>query len=183
MSGSYNTICAVAAELREEYPQAVIEVIDSISATLGTGFLCMDALELAESGMDCKETADEIRKRIDKIEIYFIVENFRHLVAGGRVSPVIGKIGDVLNIKPILTIQEGKIVLFKKARGLAMAFKNIKEIADSGRVKRKGSIFVHNKELYTMCNDNIPTNYHIDLNLIISSHVGPDTTGIAIERE
>lgn len=183
MSGSYNTICVVASELQEEYPDAVIEVIDSRSATLGTAFLCLDALDAADAGKSASEAAQIVRERLEKIEIYFLVDEFKYLVQGGRVSPTVGKIGDILSIKPILTIQDGKIVLFKKVRGQNMAFKSIKEMVDVQENARVGAIYVHSQELFDKCVKAVPCETDIKLNLIISSHVGPRTTGIAIERK
>ena len=65
LSGSYSTICMVADELRPLYPESRIEVIDSLSATLGSGFLCVDAIEMRGRGVPLAETAEEIRRRVD----------------------------------------------------------------------------------------------------------------------
>ena len=90
LSGSYNTICMVADHLKEQYPESNIVVIDSLSASLGSGFLCVDAVEMKKQGKTLSETAEEIRKRIELIDIFFIVDDFKYLVQGGRVSPAVG---------------------------------------------------------------------------------------------
>lgn len=181
LSGSYNTICMVADDLKEQYPNAEIEVIDSLSATLGSGFLCVDALELKKAGKTVAETAEEIRKRVKLIDLYFVVDDFKYLVQGGRVSPSVGKIGDILDIKVILTMNEGRIEPYRKNRGIHAALKNIKHITESGKIARLGSIYVGNRELFEKCRSLVGSDCEASLNLIVSSHVGPNTTGIAIE--
>lgn len=181
LSGSYSTICMVAEELRSLYPERRIEVIDSLSATLGSGFLCVDAIELRSKGTPLTETAEEIRRRVKLIDVYFVVDDFKYLVQGGRVSPSIGKIGDILDIKVILTIKDGRIEPYRKNRGINTALRNIQHITESGKIARLGSIYVGNKDLFEKCRSLVQSSCEASLNLIVASHVGPNTTGIAIE--
>lgn len=181
LSGSYNTICMEAAQLKEVYPGSCIEVIDSLSATLGSGFLCMDAIEMRKAGKSLEATAEEIRRRVKLIDIYFVVDDFKYLVQGGRVSPAVGKIGDMLNIKLILTMKEGRIEPYKKNRGLNAALRNIRNIVSRGQTAHVGAIYVGSTEMFRQMQSNVPSGYEADLNLIVSSHVGPNTTGVAIE--
>lgn len=183
LSGSHGTICAVAEELKELYPDSVIKVIDSLSVTLAAGFLCMDAIELRKEGKSVEETADMIEKRLKLLDIYFVVDDFKYLVQGGRVSPAIGKIGDILDIKPILTMRGGHIEAYKKTRGFNAAMRNIQTIAENRKAARIGNIYVGNKEMFEKCKTHVKGDWEVNLNLIISSHVGPDTTGIAVEWE
>ncbi len=181
LSGSYNTICATAKELSELYPESDIRIIDSLSATLGSGILCADAIEMKKQGKSLEETASEMERRLKLLDIYFIVDDFKYLVQGGRVSPAVGKIGDILDIKPILTIREGRIELYKKTRGLNTALRNIQTITESRKAARIGNIYVGNDEMFEKCRSYIPGTCDARLNLIVSSHVGPNTTGVAIE--
>lgn len=185
LSGSCNTISVTAEELKELYPDASIKVIDSLSATLGCGFLCADAVEMRKQGRSLEETAAEIERRVKLLDIYFIVDDFKYLVQGGRVSPAVGKIGDILDIKPILTMRagHGHIELYKKTRGFHAALRCIQTIAKSRKAVRIGNIYVGNQEMFEKCKSYIPGGCEASLNLIVSSHVGPNTTGIAIEWE
>lgn len=181
LSGSYNTICMVADELRSQYPECDIEIIDSLNATLASGFLCVDAIEMKKAGKTLQETAAEVRRRLDLIDIYFVVDDFKYLVQGGRVSPSVGKIGDVLDIKVILTFREGNIVAYKKCRGINNALQNIQRIVQARKAARRGTVYVGNKDLFEKCKSLIDCDCEATLNLIVASHVGPNTTGIAIE--
>ena len=181
LSGSYSTICMVADELRPLYPESRIEVIDSLSATLGSGFLCVDAIELRGRGLPLAETADEIRRQVGLIDVSVVVDDFKYLVQGGRVSPSVGKIGDILDIKVTLTITEGRLVPYKKNRGINAALRNIQQISQSRETARLGSIYVGNQALFEKCRSLVQSDCQASLNLIVASHVGPNTTGIAIE--
>ncbi len=181
LSGSYNTICMTAASLKETYPESNIEVIDSLSASLAAGFLCMDALEMRKQGKSLQETSEEIRKRVNRIDIYFVVDDFKYLVQGGRVSETVGRIGDILNIKLILTMKDGRIEPYKKTRGINHALQNIRQIAESKEAARLGAIYVGNGAMFEKCKSLVNSSCEANLNLIVSSHVGPNTTGIAIE--
>lgn len=181
LSGSYSTICMVAEELRPLYPECRIEVIDSLSATLGSGFLCVDAIELRGKGTPLPEAAAEIRRRVNLIDVFFVVDDFKYLVQGGRVSPSVGKIGDILDIKVTLTMTEGRIVPYKKNRGINAALRNIQSISQSRKTARLGSIYVGNEALFEKCRSLVGSSCEASLNLIVASHVGPNTTGIAIE--
>lgn len=181
LSGSWNTICAAADKLLENYPERRIETIDSLSATLGSGFLCVDALEMKKQGKSLQETAAAIRERLKRIDLYFIVDDFKYLVQGGRVSPAVGKIGDILDIKVILTMREGRIVPYRKNRGLSSALKNLHQIVASRETARLGAIYVGNQKMFDKCCSSLRYDSQVSLNLIVSSHVGPNTTGIAIE--
>lgn len=181
ISGSYNTILMTAAELREQYPESRIEIIDSLSASLASGFLCVDALEMKKQGKTLRETSEEIRKRVSRIDLYFVVDDFKYLVQGGRVSETVGKIGDILDIKVILTMKKGRIEPYKKNRGINNALRNIQRVTESKKAARIGAIYVGNTEMFEKCKANINSDCEASLNLIVASHVGPNTTGIAIE--
>lgn len=181
LSGSYDTIYMTAIYLKGMYPDRNIEVIDSLSASLASGFLCMDALDMKKEGKSLLETSEEIRKRVHRIDLYFVVDNFKYLVQGGRVSEAVGKIGDILDIKLILTMKNGRIEPYRKNRGMNHALRNIRNIAQSKETSRLGAIYVGNTDMFNKCKSLVSSDCEADLNLIVSSHVGPDTTGIAIE--
>ena len=181
LSGSYDTIYMTAIYLKGMYPDRNIEVIDSLSASLASGFLCMDALDMKKKGKSLQETSEEIRKRVHRIDLYFVVDNFKYLVQGGRVSEAVGKIGDILDIKLILTMKNGRIEPYRKNRGMNHALRNIRNIAQSKETSRLGAIYVGNTDMFNKCKSLVSIDCEADLNLIVSSHVGPDTTGIAIE--
>ena len=114
LSGTCNTMTRVANELNEINENKIV-VIDSLNACMGEGLLVLKAVELKNIGKTINEIESEIKKLIPNVRSYFTVEQLKYLVRGGRVSKFSGVVGSVLNIKPILRVDEnGKLVSYKK---------------------------------------------------------------------
>lgn len=118
LSGSYNNVCMVANELREEYPDAKITVIDSMTVSLGETILLIRANELKENGASYEEVVAAIEGMKSHIHVNVTVDDMTNLQRGGRVSKTTAMIGGVLNIKPFLSITKaGTLVSAGTARG------------------------------------------------------------------
>ena len=116
-SGSYNTVCVEAEELMEQYKDARIHVVDSRLECAAIGLLVKQAVALKKAGKSFDEVVEAIESLKNTANIFFLVDHLDFLVRGGRLSPISGMVGTVLNIKPILYFEEGKIVPFTKVRG------------------------------------------------------------------
>lgn len=118
LSGSYQSAVMGREMLLEEYPDANIEVIDSLCASVGEGILLYLAANLKKNGMNMEELAKWIENARHRVRHWFMVEDLFHLSRGGRLSAVGAIVGSALKIKPILTVdEEGKLVVKSKARG------------------------------------------------------------------
>jgi DegV family protein with EDD domain len=112
-----NAIMAKRNLIKEDY-SIDLTIIDSKSAAAGQGLLIYYVNEMVKKGNSKKEIINWIDDNIQKINIWFTVDNLDHLKRGGRISAVNATIGNMLQIKPILLINsEGKLVLAKKVRG------------------------------------------------------------------
>ena len=118
LSGSYNSVNIAATELAEEYPEAKIIVIDSLLASLGQGLLVCKVVEMKKEKKSLEEIAKWVMDNRIHICSYFTVDDLFHLFRGGRVSKATAIIGSIVNIKPILKVnEEGKLINIGKARG------------------------------------------------------------------
>ena len=117
LSGTYNSAVIAKEQMAEEH----IHVIDTTAITLGAGMLVIKAARLAEEGMAQEEIVKEIDAGKQKLEHMIIVDTLKYLHKGGRLSLSASVLGSILNIKPILTVVEGKLELFGKARGIKKA--------------------------------------------------------------
>lgn len=118
LSGSYNNVAVAARELMEEYPGAKIQVIDSLTVSLGETLLVLRALELKEKGKSIDEITDVLEEEKLHGNVQFTVDDLHHLQRGGRVSKVAAVFGSMINIKPILYVNpEGKLVPLSTVRG------------------------------------------------------------------
>lgn len=118
LSGSCSVAATVARELCEERPGAKITVIDSLCASLGEGLLVHYAMQLKESGKTMEETADWLEKNKLNLCHIFTVDDLHHLHRGGRVSKTTAIIGTLINVKPILHVDnDGRLVPLNNVRG------------------------------------------------------------------
>ena len=118
MSGTYQTACLCKKELEESYPDNRIICIDSLCAAVGEGLLIKEVDKKKREGMSMDELVDWVENNKMNLCHWFTVDNFDHLKHGGRVSAVAATLGNTLNIKPLLRVdEEGKLRVVKKIRG------------------------------------------------------------------
>lgn len=122
LSGSYQTSLLGLSMLKDTYPEANVEIIDSLCASVGEGILLYHVAKMKEQGASLEETKQWILENRNNIRHWFMVEDLFHLKRGGRVSAVEAMVGSALKIKPILSVDnEGKLFVKSKARGTAKA--------------------------------------------------------------
>lgn len=118
LSGSYNSVRLAAEELKEEFPERKIVVIDSLCASLGEGLFVDKAVELKEQGKSLEENAAWLEEHKLNFCHVFTVDDLFHLHRGGRVSKVAAVVGTMINLKPLLHVDnEGHLIPVKNVRG------------------------------------------------------------------
>lgn len=126
ISGTAHSAFLAAEELREEYPERKIAVIDSLAASLGEGLQVIRAAKHLNSGANFEEILTLCEKMRKNICQYFTVDDLEYLKRGGRVSRLASAVGTVLKIKPVLRgDNEGKIVMCAKIRGRKNALSSL----------------------------------------------------------
>ena len=120
LSGSYETAMALA---RDEQYEGKILVVDHGQIATPLHQLVLDTLELIEKGYSAEQIKEMLESGKDRMMIYIGVETLEYLKRGGRVTPAAAAIGSVLNIKPVLKLETGKLDSFKKCRGFGKAKK------------------------------------------------------------
>ena len=129
VSGTCWGVSVVAQELRERYPDRDIRVLDSRGASLGEGLIVLEAADMAQKGADMETIVARANQLIGKMRQHFMVDDLKFLRKGGRLSGAAAFAGTLLQIKPILRgNEEGKIVLFDKARGKLRAIERLVSI-------------------------------------------------------
>lgn len=132
LSNTYESALLAVQNIKEDYPEARIEVVDSYGATGGMGLLIESAFANMEAGMSLEDNAAWLREHTGKVHYWFKVEDLMYLKRGGRVSAATAVVGTALNIKPILRIDNnGKLETVDKKRGNKMAFKGLIERFES----------------------------------------------------
>jgi len=142
-AGDSAVVLALASKLSGTCQSAVIAasdyeeifVVDSESAAIGSGILAEYALKLADEGISAREIASRLNEQKNRIHVIAMVDTLEYLWKGGRLSKTAAVAGGILNIKPVLAIQEGEIRVLGKARGSKQANNLLKtEIEKAGGV-------------------------------------------------
>lgn len=184
LSGMYNSAVLAAEQVRKDYPGRKILVIDSLSASIGEGLLVYHAAMKKLAGAGMEEVAEWVEENKLKVCHWFMVDDLNHLCRGGRLSQSAAFFGSMMNIKPILSVDnEGKLKVVSKVRGKSKATDYIlKQIESCAQDVENQTILVGHadceenaKVLADMILDKFKPKDIIISNLgaVIGSHVGP----------
>lgn len=121
LSGTYQSATIAA----EDYPG--VYVLDSRSAAIGSGVLTEYALELAKQGKSGREILDILMEKRKQVRLYAMVDTLDYLKKGGRLNAAVAVVGGLLNIKPLICLEEGEIKVAGTARGMKKAFSMLSE--------------------------------------------------------
>ena len=180
----YNSAVLAAEQVRKDYPGRKILVIDSLSASIGEGLLVYHAAMKKLAGAGMEEVAEWVEENKLKVCHWFMVDDLNHLCRGGRLSQGAAFFGSMMNIKPILSVDnEGKLKVVAKVRGKSKATDYIlKQIESCAQDVENQTILVGHadceenaKVLADMILDKFKPKDIIISNLgaVIGSHVGP----------
>lgn len=126
LSTTYQSAVIAADELREQYPQQKIQVVDTCAAALGQGLLVWHTCKMRDTGLSLEELAAWVENARDHTCHWFTVDDLVYLKRGGRVSAATAVLGTVLNIKPVLHVDnEGHLISMVKARGRKAAINTL----------------------------------------------------------
>ena len=118
LSGTCSAAFTAADEVRADYPDRKLFVIDSLQASAGEGLMVHYALENRKNGMSIEENAAWVQQNVQNFLAWFTVNDLMHLHRGGRVSAASAIVGSLVHIKPIMHVDaEGKLAVYEKAAG------------------------------------------------------------------
>ena len=183
LSGTYQSATIAAGE----FPGKVY-VVDSRSAAIGAGILVEWALKLAEAGKNGQEILEELMEKRKEIRLFAMVDTLEYLKKGGRLSSTVAFVGGVLNLKPIICLEEGEIKVVGKARGLKAAFTALTKACQDNGVKTEEPFMLG----YTGCSDENLAKYMAEntdlwpvdskkviVGATIGTHAGPGAVAMA----
>ncbi|MFB4169739.1 DegV family protein [Virgibacillus sp. JSM 102003] len=130
LSGTYQTAKMMEQEVKESYPDASIHVIDTNCVSIGLGLIILRAAELAKDGASIDKIIDTITYHSKHMEHIFTVDDLEYLYRGGRVSKTAAFVGTLLKIKPILHVEDGKLIPLEKIRGSKKLLNRMLDIMD-----------------------------------------------------
>ena len=184
LSQTYRNAARAAAPL---LGRSKIVVIDSQLITVGLGMLVMAAAQSAADGASLDEVVKLVRGMIPRIYLGFFVETLDYLERGGRIGKAQALLGTMLNIKPLLILEEGEIVALEKVRTRGKAIEKLVEfISEFTRIERMVILHSTTPEdvdlLIEQINLVLPNlNIKIDqYGPVTASHLGPNALGVVV---
>lgn len=178
LSGTVQSAQIAVSMLPDDHPP--VTIIDSLSGAMGLGFQVIRAAEMLIAGYRPSEIKPEIEAMSQTLQIYFMVDDLEYLVRGGRISKLSGILGNVLQLKPILTVKEGEIVLFEKVRTAGKALQRMLNEMEKHRQTLHKICVLHVDALENaqQLQNRLQNEYDLPVYLVeagpvIGTHVGP----------
>lgn len=117
LSGTFQSAVLARSQMLEDHPDFDLDIVDTKCASLGIGLAVIKAAQLAKQGKSKAEILETVRFYNRHMEHIFTVDQLEYLQRGGRVSRTAAIIGGLLSIKPVLDVEDGKLVPIEKVRG------------------------------------------------------------------
>lgn len=141
LSSSYSQCLLAAEALSAQYPQRKLIMIDSLAASMGQGLLAYYAAKARDEGKSVEEAGDYIRGLVPQICHWITPSDLNHLRRGGRVSGASAFVGTMLNIKPIIHVDdEGRLIPVAKVRGMSNAMEYMIDRMQDTQLEPKNQI-------------------------------------------
>lgn len=189
LSGSVNSARIAKESIEEENKDADITIIDSKSASMGLGLIVYYTVNMLKNGATKEEIVDWVENNKLKVNHWFTVDDLNHLKRGGRISSTVAVVGTMLNIKPVLHVDnEGKLISVSKVKGRKKSIKELLEkLKKNITNSEEQTIFISHgdcldeaEHLKSLILEEIKVKNIIIGNIgpVIGSHSGPETVAV-----
>ena len=193
LSGTYQTAVMIYDQVKEKYPDFKLTIIDSKCASLGCGLIVREAIRLSNEGATHEDIVKRAHFLSSHMEHLFTVEDLDYLAKGGRVSKASAFLGGLLNIKPLLNVEDGNLVPLEKIRGKKKLQHRIIEVMKERGVQFEEQIVgishADDEKTALEMKQLIETEFHAkeifitDIGAVIGAHTGPGTIAIFFLNE
>ena len=188
LSTTYQSAVIAADELSEQFPQRKIRVVDTGSAALGQGLLVYHTCKKRDEGLSLDQLAAWVESIKPHVAHWFTVDDLIYLKRGGRVSAATAVVGTMLQIKPVLHVDdEGHLVSMVKARGRRASMDTlVKKFDELGDGFDNSTVFICHADCMedakkleaTMLEKGVKEVFIGNLGAVIGSHAGPGTLAL-----
>ena len=186
LSGTWDAARLAASQVGEH----IVTVVDSRSAAMGAGFAVLAAARSAAAGADAATVARAAQETADATRTFFVVDTLEYLRRGGRIGSAAAILGSALAVKPVLHVQDGRVVPLEKVRTSARALNRLVQRAVEAAGDGDVSIAVHHlaaperaDRLAAELRERLPAlrELHVsELGAAIGAHVGPGAVGVVV---
>ncbi len=189
LSTTYQSAVIAASDLAEKYPDRKIRVVDTCAAALGQGLLVWYTCKMRDTGLDLDALADWVKENKNHVAHWFTVDDLVYLKRGGRVSAATAVLGAMLNIKPVLHVDdEGHLISMVKARGRKAAINTlVSKLGELGKGWDNSTVFICHADCLNDAQTlaatvkekfGVQEAFIGNLGAVIGSHAGPGTLAL-----
>lgn len=190
ISSNYEAALVVANEIKEKYPDYKLTVVDTKLVLTGLQLFILDAMRLRDRGAGLNMILDYLKAFRENLVVFASTDDLFYLVKGGRLSNSKAVIGNMLNVKPVVTLLDGKLVNIGKVRGLTKFYKYFVQQLKDHICKKQGSnqpvgiCHFSNYEGVSQIQSMVEKQFGMDMFVVnnmsvaVGAHLGP--SGIAV---
>ena len=191
-SGAYQAACVAQSMLQEKDPSVHIEVIDTRNVSLCQGWMAIEAARAAQAGFGLEQVVARVRSMVPVSHMIQTADTLKYLYMGGRIGKATNLLGTLLNIKPLIGMEDGEIVPLGVARGRGHAYQAIADRVGETLGKSKARIaYVHAgakqevERLRQIVEDKVEVveSFIAELSPALAVHSGPGTAGLCFVSE
>jgi DegV family protein with EDD domain len=187
-SGAYQAATIAKSMIHDKLPHLKIEVIDTLNASLCQGWMVIEAARSAMAGMQLEDIVTKVKGMIPRTHMIQTADTLRYLYMGGRIGLAVNLMGSLLNIKPLIGLEDGVIVPLGKARSRMRAYQTMVDMVEKA-VGAKGKIkvaYVHAgaleevEKIKKLVEErlNVVESFFAELSPALAVHTGPGTAGL-----
>ncbi|MCX6031321.1 MAG: DegV family protein [Chloroflexi bacterium] len=184
LSGTYDSAVVAA---RQMPPQPPIAIFDSLSGSTGLGFMVLEAAEMAEAGATMTDIVARLAVVRQRMRIFFSLNDLRFARMSGRIGVVQATLASLLNVKPMLAVQEGQLTMLKRVRSRVQGLQALVDALAEALENRSGKLSVIHaqapdaaEQVRAVLAARLPGSEIVvrELSIGLAVHFGPGTVGV-----
>lgn len=188
-SGQYNSARMICGEIKEENPNADIHIVDTMRFSVYITAAAVYAAELTAAGESVESTIQKCMEMMEEWQAYILVDTLKYLEKGGRITKTSAIVGTLLDIKPVLTVNDGLIEPLEKIRGRKKLYKKLIElIRENPEFDDENPEFMiaqsseeYGREMCELLKEEFgisDVKYYLEFGPVVGTHIGPGTLAV-----
>ena len=187
LSGTYQSAYNASQSLPEDVKKVPIEVVDSLSISAGMSRAVLHAAEEARTGLSLEEIKAHAVDELARTRILAVLDTLEYVRRGGRIGAAGALLGNMLSVKPIISLKDGAVIPVERPRTRSKAFTRIAELVSDMAPIEAISIAESNEEVGQQLAETVKSTFsgevpRYKLGAALGTHTGPGTVAVAVVK-